>query len=642
MFLVLLHGFEITLPWLMGGLMLFFLIVYALGFKGKSFRFLAVHRVAPSVMTALGLLGTFIGLTLAFGNLPNNFGADPQTAAKGLESIVSKLKDVFQYSLWGIFSAIVFMLLSSLLNDKQRKKAKEIQEKQRSSAINNAALYQETQSTLTKVIADELKSQSPNLVKTNNQLSILNDRMIDQADILDNASTTLKLAADGLSVLGQGFDTKEIAKAVSEGVVTSMTPIFERIEASLAKNSGELIQQALIQMREEVLLPLADAVQRTNTNTECLVNAVTIATTSMTQSAEKMTALTEKIGVTVSQMEVFQLKLLSDMQQSQVQLAGILSGFNISLNQSISQIQPAIEQGMNTASVAMTTQINHATTNMSESVRAVMAESSQQTRQTLALIFQQFGDSQLNLQKLFEAFSQGIEQQLSSMVSLIQTTGQQAQQLMQNAATNLECTLGDIDTKLLNTQKELEVALERFRKEYSLRLEEFFNEQNSQLEQTIGAQRQGLVRVVDQINVAFEQATAQQEQTNQGIAHNLQDVLNVQTMITRLQGAITGAEAGVLTKVELIALGLAEATQHFEHSLSGSAKELQRVNSALNELGNQLPSSFTLAFEVLNKQYTHAFTDMDEGISKVAGRLQVATSTLATAMAAFSAVQESR
>ena len=259
MFLVLLHGFEITLPWLMGGLMLFFLIVYALGFKGKSFRFLAVHRVAPSVMTALGLLGTFIGLTLAFGNLPNNFGADPQTAAKGLESIVSKLKDVFQYSLWGIFSAIVFMLLSSLLNDKQRKKAKEIQEKQRSSAINNAALYQETQSTLTKVIADELKSQSPNLVKTNNQLSILNDRMIDQADILDNASTTLKLAADGLSVLGQGFDTKEIAKAVSEGVVTSMTPIFERIEASLAKNSGELIQQALIQMREEVLLPLADS-----------------------------------------------------------------------------------------------------------------------------------------------------------------------------------------------------------------------------------------------------------------------------------------------------------------------------------------------------------------------------------------------
>lgn len=65
-------------------------------------------RQAPSIMTALGLFGTFYGLTDSL----RNFG----TEVEQIQLFVSDLKSVFIYSILGIGSAAVFMVLNVVVN----------------------------------------------------------------------------------------------------------------------------------------------------------------------------------------------------------------------------------------------------------------------------------------------------------------------------------------------------------------------------------------------------------------------------------------------------------------------------------------------------------------------------------------------
>lgn len=65
-------------------------------------------RQAPSIMTALGLFGTFYGLTESL----RNFG----TEVEQIQIFVGELKSVFIYSILGIGSAAFFMILNVVVN----------------------------------------------------------------------------------------------------------------------------------------------------------------------------------------------------------------------------------------------------------------------------------------------------------------------------------------------------------------------------------------------------------------------------------------------------------------------------------------------------------------------------------------------
>ena len=251
---------------------------------------------------------------------------------------------------------------------------------------------------------------------------------------------------------GESFDIDHLARAITTGVTTSITPVFERIEQSLAKNGGEMIQQALEQMREEVLIPLAESVNRTNTNTEKLIGAVEVATEGMGNTAEKMGKLTTHMDQTVMNMEAFQGRLLEDMGVSQQQMKGILSDFNVTLNTNISRIQPAIEQGMTKATEAMVEQITTTTQSMTESVTTVMQQSADQMQDMQAAMLTRFAESQDHLGALFDRFGQTLAMQLTALVSQIQSIGQHTHDLMDSAAGNMEKLTAHMDQTVMNME----------------------------------------------------------------------------------------------------------------------------------------------------------------------------------------------
>lgn len=88
----------------------FFAIVFVWAFfraliNGKNHSSSSIFRFAPSVMTALGLLGTFYGLTESLAGLDTN----------DIEPFVKSLKPVFSFSILGIGAAIGFMLFNAIL-----------------------------------------------------------------------------------------------------------------------------------------------------------------------------------------------------------------------------------------------------------------------------------------------------------------------------------------------------------------------------------------------------------------------------------------------------------------------------------------------------------------------------------------------
>lgn len=114
-----------------------------------------ILRQAPSIMTALGLFGTFYGLTDAL----RNFG----TEVEQIQIFVGELKSVFIYSILGIGSAAVFMMLNVVVNAiyhhrSQSEKYKAIQQHQQQ----NKATQQNHESVLQYLAAQLNATQQLN------------------------------------------------------------------------------------------------------------------------------------------------------------------------------------------------------------------------------------------------------------------------------------------------------------------------------------------------------------------------------------------------------------------------------------------------------------------------------------------------
>lgn len=89
--------------------------VYFVSNYKKAFEF---SKIAPSVMTAAGLLGTFIGLSMALKDLNPT---DPNS----LNGLLAGLKAVFVYSFAGVAAAIIFMIVNAIVSifEQRRKQA---------------------------------------------------------------------------------------------------------------------------------------------------------------------------------------------------------------------------------------------------------------------------------------------------------------------------------------------------------------------------------------------------------------------------------------------------------------------------------------------------------------------------------------
>lgn len=145
-----------VIAWGLIGLAGFFLVSYLLCVFAGVKKLIECCKIAPSVMTAAGLLGTFIGLSLALKNLnldPNN--------VQSLHSLLEGLKAVFVYSFVGVAAAIVFMFFNAVLS------GLELRRKQVQRDDKNKQVYVERSKRLDAIAKEQEKYQFESLNSLN-------------------------------------------------------------------------------------------------------------------------------------------------------------------------------------------------------------------------------------------------------------------------------------------------------------------------------------------------------------------------------------------------------------------------------------------------------------------------------------------
>lgn len=553
-------------------------------------QLLTPSKFAPSIMTATGLLGTFIGLSFGLKDL------DLQNQTS-MQELINGLKLVFVYSLFGVGSSIIFMLINLVLSKRQIKFNQELSDKTRQQAKNyNLELLE-----LQKNQASSLKD-----------LSKLQEKSVSQQEEMEKHLNGLKFENDN----------ERLAAVISSSIISGLAPILKEIKEAVADQGTEAIKKVLEDLKEEILIPMKGALDNTNdalktTNQAVkdtiaaieesqkhnnhLIAEVGSASEKMKNASESMNGLVDSVAKTVNHMDEIQVKQHTSLEQ-----------FNNDLQENLAKIQPAIQEGLSTAGRALSEAISTATISMKNGIEDSLKSAGDKLNETVDNAFNQFSKAQDKFDNILDKFSSDMNSHLDRMATELEEIGVRAESIINSASNNLEKTLGDIDDKLLNTAETLKVSLETFRIEYQNSLTLYLNEQtnnlngfldrqNEQLEQTIGKQREGLVEVTNELTQQFKFMSDKQVEINN----------NLSSMLSR----IDAIQTTILPKVQEIAKELSSGEQKLSKSIEESSKYLDEISKALTDMGHKLPTEFEKAFELLNKKYTDAFKDLDRGLA---------------------------
>lgn len=253
----------------------FFGFCFLLAFK--SYRFAVILRFAPSIMTSLGLLGTFLELTLSLKELNlTNTGT--------VDTFVSQLQGVFQYSIMGIGSAIFFMLANFIINSIHLSKSKNAKEK----------LIEEQKERSDEIM--ELNIENSKYIKALAQYTQAQYKL--QEKVFSPLGDSITQMSQAIGSMKQGYDTELLSKSIADEIAKQLKKPLNDLSKSINNNNGDTIRLLLENLKDEVLNPIKAEIAKTNDTTNQVITAV--------QNSQNINSqLITKLGETATQMQSF-------------------------------------------------------------------------------------------------------------------------------------------------------------------------------------------------------------------------------------------------------------------------------------------------------------------------------------------------
>lgn len=635
-------------------------------------------KFAPSVMTSLGLLGTFISLISSLNGLGGSIDGDNQLNMAGIAGFMTSLEKVFYFSAMGIFSAIVFLFLNVLVTQKNSKKNRE----EKIDIVQTNTDYNASSN-------EELKAQSQ-------YLRLMGISTQQQIDELGKVNKSMVMVGKTLQGMQQGYDAHLLGEIISVKLSETMQPLFGSLINSLQYNQNNSIQKLLNELKTDILIPIKDEIAKTTNATNQVVGAIqenqkinldlikklNEMTTSMDSFVEKTQTLAEGMYKTIEELKTFQTNQNTTLRQ-----------FNQDLSNNLNKIEPAIINGIKTAETALVKSIDTASSNMNKTLNDTtqkmestlttatatmgttitalngtmlitidgMKEVQQEQKETLTQFNQNLANTlntiepaikdgmsfatqemtgainsvtdKMNvamtsvvsdisnkvvneLSGILTQFDTSFSGHLDRMNSELEKTGTNAKELIDRSATALENTLGNINTTLEQSSEKLQKELEAFRNEYEVSLTTFFTKQNEQLEKTLGVQAQALQDTANQLKTQFEEMSKQQIDIN-GKSKTLLD--NFRPTYDSL-----------LNQMATIAQTLHSGQHQLIKDLKHLQEHTQTINQELKNLGDTMPKEFTQAFDLLNQMYVKKFNESNAMLEKAMQEMTVAAAALIT------------
>ena len=552
-------------------------------------------RFVGTLCTAIGVLGTFYGIQAGIGNIPLNNLDNTQSLLSGVAGLLEGMKTAFSTSLMGLGSGSLF--------------------------------------TICLFVTDSIRqSQHDKLRKSLHKITVTKkDSRDDAVNSLKEIAASFRnfdfnanlRASQALERVAQNLDARiigtEVGNAVSlqldRTIETRLTPVFNNIADSqktlteISTVQRTVLENLIIQMKNQLIIPLVDRLDQSATLTQQASAAVT-------KLNNKLGGISEKLANSIVTIQQFQQETLGELNNFASSLQSTLHDFQRDTTNVLQETGVSINKAVETSITGM------------ESQREAFKESAEQAANTFTGIREDLEQSlktQSDQQKemlevVYSRFLQILNQaneNFTTQTQTLETVGKEASQLMNNAKENLEQTLTNIDDTLQNTRVTVQEELQTFRIEYQNSLTQFFNEQNQSLEGTLGTQRNALQEVVDNLRDAFAEETQRRQSLMNDLTNTINEVTRgmneidqvtntMQTRVREIQqlAAAMGLNSGErLTQLQELSRNIGTATQEFNLLL----------HSWENHLNNYM--------NVSTQWQTKFFNEADSSISKVCSGL---------------------
>jgi len=408
---------------------------------------------APTLLTALGVLGTFAGIYLGLQGVSLEATTDADKLLSDSTQLLGNMKVAFSTSLAGLGTASLLMLL---LSDGERR---------RRNARNQ----------LRKKLDRVAFLETPN-------------RLLSRLHRRDDGEAVKALAAVAENVTALTRITPEsLGRSMAKSLAAELTPVVELL-------GQQLLSPVSVRLQENA--DLLDKVSRTIAELKTTVSS-----------------LSREFAASEKNIHQFQTETVDRLHDFLDRFANIAQQFQAETRDSMEKVSTQLEQAVKTSVTTM------------EAQRTAFDSSAKTAAATFSGIRQELEAALETQAKLQSEMLQNIEKQTRDILTDSQrsfaaqsdnlvTVGDETAKTMNEARESLLRTLENVDAMLQDTHNLVEGELEKFRLDYRDALQTFLSEQNHLLVHTLGRQREGLEKVVSDLDRVFQEEIQRRREAN--------------------------------------------------------------------------------------------------------------------------------
>ncbi|HLP87596.1 MAG TPA: MotA/TolQ/ExbB proton channel family protein [Nostocaceae cyanobacterium] len=477
-----------------------------------------------------------------------------------------------------------------------------------------------------KETLEELQTFAHNLGQTLSNFQTETKGVLQQTSVEINRAVEQSIA--GMTAQRSAFESS------AEQAAATFKGIREELQIALQERA-EVEKQMLDGVRSGIVQILGKALKAFEQQNDTLKTFSNQASGLMNDARNNLISTLESIASTLTTTrQTFQEDLTLFRQEYQANLQVFFQQQNNVLESTLLQIQTETKGSLQQTSAEINRTVEQSIAGMTAQ-RSAFESSAEQAavtfrgiREELQIALQERAKIE---QQMLDGVRTGIVQILTQSLrtfqqqsNTLETVGNQASGLMNDARNNLIATLENIDSTLTATRQTVQDDLTLFRQEYQTNLQAFFATQNDLLEGTLGQQRDGLAEVVRNLQQVFQAEAQRRRELTQEVDESMNRIQESVETINQLVIAAGLNDSQRLIQLEALARGIGEEVQRVDNSYKNLSAQFQY---SLDAWQNYLESSMQRTI----KLQENFFQEVDNAMSKVCGDLLATSKVLVAA-----------
>lgn len=556
---------------------------------------------APTLLTALGVLGTFAGIYQGLQGVNLDI-QEADTLLKSSTDLLAGMKFAFLTSLWGLGSSSVFMLFLAFGERVRQGRRDSLR-----SELSKVAFLLTPVRVLTRMAPGTSGGQSN-----------LTAAAIGQAVATEMRSVLRSELSPMVTPL-----TQLTPEAIAQATGAQLNPAFTSMQGELSsirelqEKHGQAVDYLVTRLREELIEPVVARLDETAKLTKEASEAV----------KELKTALgdiTISLAGAVKNIQEFQTETLTELKQFAGSLAKTLHDFRDETKGVLETVAKEIKGAVAESIIGMEAQreaFARSAALAAESFRGIREELEKSLDKQAELQKQMLEGVEASTRKVLEEANQAFISQSQTLITL----GQEASALMNQAAANLTTTLVNIDEMLQKTRITVQEELEKFRVAYQESLKKFFEDQNNLLEETLDKQREGLKEVIDELRKVFLEDAPKMGYVIKEAMEKMQETMGY------MQGTLNSIQETakiVYNLANKTGLTSGERLQQLHEMIRELGSEANQIESAYQDMVKKFDEALKIGnaqlmeyLQKANESYTNAIKEGDIAAAKVCQEL---------------------